>query len=115
MLVGLWMQYFLDMFETVEEAVEAACPEAGAEEPFQVVVMPIVPGVETKLHVAFTDLSGDNVIMEVVEGKLRCHHSVNYTTMTNEPLFEQQLAINAYWEPIANFSMPGTARPAGKF
>jgi choloylglycine hydrolase len=112
MFVGLWMQYFLDMYATVSEAARDICPGSG-HEPFQVVVKSVVPGVKTNLHLSFTDPSGDNLIMEYVKGKLTCWQSENYTVMTNEPTFDQQLAIDAYWGPIANSSLPGTARPAG--
>lgn len=53
--------------------------------------------------------------MEYIEGKLILHHSRNYTVMTNEPSYDQQLAINSYWAPIANVSLPGTDRPADRF
>jgi choloylglycine hydrolase len=112
MFVGLWMQYFLDTYATVADAARAYCPGNGTE-PFQVVVKSIVPTVQTNLHLSFSDPSGDNVIMEFAKGKLTCYQSVNYTVMTNEPTFDQQLAIDAYWGPIANSSLPGTARPAG--
>lgn len=111
---GVWMQYLLDNYATVAEAVEDICPgTGGGKEKFQVVPKPVVPGVDTVVHVAFTDKSGDNLVMEYTSGELHCYHSPNYTVMTNEPSYPEQLAINAYWEPIANFSLPGTARPAG--
>ncbi|KIW13644.1 hypothetical protein PV08_08835 [Exophiala spinifera] len=108
----LWMGYVLDNYATVAEAAEDIC---GGAEKFQVVSKPVVPGVSTNLHVAFTDTTGDNLIMEYTEGELSCYHSPNYTVMTNEPAYNKQLAINAYWEEIANYSLPGTARPADRF
>ncbi|KAK0388190.1 hypothetical protein NLU13_4435 [Sarocladium strictum] len=114
MFVGIWMQYFLDTYANVADAAKAYCPGPG-EEPFQVVVKSIVPGVHSNLHLSFSDPTGNNLIMEFAKGKLTCWESKNYTVMTNEPTFDQQLAIDAYWGPVANHSLPGTARPADRF
>lgn len=112
--VGVWMQYFLDTYASVAEAVDDICPGSGGKEKFQVVTKRVIPSIDTVVHLAFSDLSGDNVVMEYTKGKLQCYHSSNYTVMTNEPSYDQQLAIDAYWGPISNTSLPGTGRPAGQ-
>ncbi|KAF5664356.1 penicillin acylase [Fusarium heterosporum] len=114
MWVGHWLQYFLDQYATVEEVAKAVCPGRG-KAPFQVVPTSLVPGVKSVGHLSYSDPSGDNLVMEYVNGVLKCYHSSNYTVMTNEPTFDQQLAINSYWAPIANASLPGTSRPADRF
>ncbi|KAL6718681.1 hypothetical protein ACLMJK_002915 [Lecanora helva] len=111
--IGLWAQYFLDNYETVEEVVADLFTPSGAEK-FQIATKEVVPEVATLGHLALTDRSGDNVVMEYIEGKLTVHHSSNYTVMTNEPSFDQQIAIQAYWDPISNYSLPGTDRPADR-
>ncbi|KAH6681028.1 nucleophile aminohydrolase [Plectosphaerella plurivora] len=113
--VGNWLQYFLDMYATVNETVTAVCPQGGQPAKFQVVPKEVLPGIKSHVHLAFTDKSGDNVIMEYVGGKLTCWHSVEYNIMTNEPTFDQQLAIREYWAPVANYSLPGSPRPADRF
>lgn len=112
MWIGHWLQYFLDQYATVEEVAKAVCPGRG-KSPFQVVPTSLVPGVKSYGHLSYSDPSGDNLIMEYAKGKLTCYHSSNYTVMTNEPTFDQQLAINSYWAPIAESALPGTSRPAG--
>ncbi|KAH7175082.1 hydrolase [Fusarium flagelliforme] len=114
MWVGHWLQYFLDQYATVEEVARAVCP-GGGKSPFQVVATSLVPGVKSVGHLSYSDPSGDNLVMEYVEGALRCYQSTNYTVMTNEPTYDQQLAINSYWAPIAESALPGTSRPADRF
>lgn len=44
------------------------------------------------------------------------HHDPSYTVMTNDPIFEEQLAINEYWKGIpGNIFLPGTNRAADRF
>lgn len=115
MFVGVWMQYFLDMYATVAEAAKDSCPSEGGEEKFQVVETSLRQDFSAGVHLSISDTNGDNLILEFVEGKLKCHHSPNYTVVTNEPSFAQQLAIDAYWKPLSNYTLPGTSTPAGSF
>ncbi|MEK6481611.1 linear amide C-N hydrolase [Catalinimonas sp. 4WD22] len=110
--ISLWLQYVLDNFATVEEAVRAMEKEAF------VVVSSIIPGTDrfTTLHLSMSDASGDNAILEYIEGKLVIHHDRSYHVMTNSPIFEQQLAINQYWKSIpGNIMLPGTNRAADRY
>lgn len=113
MSVALWMQYHLDMYATVNETVAAVCNPDKAL--FQVVPKRLIPGIGTDVHLALTDTTGDTVIMEFAEKKLKCWHSIDYNVMTNEPTFDQQLAIEKYWEPVSNSSLPGSSRPPDRF
>ncbi len=110
--IAAWAQYVLDNFATVREAVDAL-----AKEPF-VVVTDMVPGENrlATLHLSISDASGDSAIIEYIDGKQVIHHSKQYQVMTNSPTFEQQLALNAYWEKIGGTVMlPGTNRAADRF
>ncbi|AGA31997.1 Choloylglycine hydrolase [Thioalkalivibrio nitratireducens DSM 14787] len=110
--IAAWVQYVLDNFATVEEAVDAL-----SEEPF-VVVSTNIPGTDRfgTLHLSISDVMGDNAIFEYVDGALTIHHGMSYTVMTNSPVFEQQLALNEYWKQIGGTTMlPGTNRPADRF
>lgn len=113
LFVGAWLQYCLDNYATVEEIVDNICPGHGTEK-FQAVTKTVIKGLKTVVHLSLSDLSGDNLVMEYVDdGRLTCYHSKDYNVMTNEPTYDQQLAIDTYWEPISNYSLPGTDRPAG--
>lgn len=112
MSLAAWPQYVLDSFATVKEAVETL----GREE-FSVIsgTMPGRGGLAT-VHLALSDASGDSAIFEYIGGKLVIHHSREYTVTTNSPLYEQQLALNAYWKEIGGLAMlPGTNRSADRF
>lgn len=110
--IAAWAQYVLDNFATVQEAVTAL-----QKEPF-VVVTDSVPGEKrlATLHLAISDASGDSAIFEYIDGKQVIHHSRNYQVMTNSPIFEEQLALNAYWKEIGGtVFLPGTNRSADRF
>jgi penicillin V acylase-like amidase (Ntn superfamily) len=109
--IGLWLQYFLDMYATVDDAATDLKKNLNL---FQVITQPLVPGVSSTGHVSITDKSGDNMVMEYLDGKLVIHHGEEYQVMTNDPTFDEQLALNTYWKPIANQSLPGTSTPAGQ-
>lgn len=56
------------------------------------------------------------MIIEYIDGKQVIHHDRDYQVMTNSPVFEQQLAQNAYWKQIGGTVMlPGTNRSADRF
>lgn len=106
-----WTQYVLDRCATVKEAVD----ELG-KETFRVVPITTPNGRPGMVHLAISDPSGDSAILEYVGGKLRIHHGRQYQVMTNSPLFDQQLALNRYWEEIGGTVMlPGTNRAADRF
>lgn len=110
--IAAWLQYMLDNFATVSEAV--AFTEKGT---FQVVsdMMPDGARMAT-LHLSLSDDTGDSAIFEYVEGKLKIHHSRSYQVMTNSPVFDQQLALNEYWKTIGGTTfLPGTNRAADRF
>ncbi|WP_262028884.1 linear amide C-N hydrolase [Microvirga sp. Mcv34] len=110
--IAAWAQYVLDNFATVQEAVSAL--EA---EPFTIVT-DYVPGENrlATLHLSMSDASGDSAIVEYIDGKQVIHHDRTYQVMTNSPVFEQQLALNAYWKEIGGTVMlPGTNRSADRF
>ncbi|KPG00400.1 choloylglycine hydrolase [Rhodopseudomonas sp. AAP120] len=110
--LSLWAQYVLDSYATVKEAVDAL-----AKEPF-VVVTANLPDEDrpATVHLSLSDPSGDSAIIEYIDGKQVIHHSRSYQVMTNSPVFEQQLALNAYWQQIGGTVMlPGTNRAADRF
>lgn len=110
--VAAWVQYMLDNFASVAEAVSAM-----QAEPF-VVVSSTIPGTDrfTTVHLSLSDASGDNAVFEYIDGKLVIHHDPSYTVMTNSPVFEKQLAINEYWQALGGTTMlPGTNRAADRF
>ncbi|MBX8826434.1 linear amide C-N hydrolase [Ochrobactrum sp. SFR4] len=110
--IAAWAQYVLDNYATVEEAVAAL-----KTEPYTIVTDK-VPGESrlATLHLAISDASGDSAIIEYIDGKQVIHHNRKYQVMTNSPTFDQQLALNSYWQQIGGTVMlPGTNRAADRF
>lgn len=110
--VSVWAQYVLDNFATVAETVERF--SSGDID----VVSDLMPdGTRTAaLHLSISDASGDSAIFEYIGGRLAIHHDRAYTVMTNSPVFEQQLALDDYWQQIGGLVfLPGTNRAADRF
>ena len=109
--LSLWVQYMLDNFATVEEAVAAM-----EKDEFYVIPMKSPDGKEGTVHLSISDATGDSAIFEYIDGKLQIHHSRDYQVMTNSPPFEQQMALNGYWQNIGGTTMlPGTNRASDRF
>lgn len=107
-----WVQYMLDNFATVAEAVSFI-----DEDTFQVVSDKMPDGSRlATLHLSISDATGDCAIFEYVRGKLTIYHSKEYNVMTNSPTYNKQLALCEYWKTIGGLSfLPGTNRAADRF
>ena len=106
-----WAQYVLDNFATVAEAVATL-----KDEPFQLAGLTLPGGHAGTGHLSISDATGDSAVFEYLDGKLVIHHGKQFTVMTNDPPYDQQLALNGYWKEIGGGVMlPGTERPADRF
>lgn len=105
-----WAQYVLDNYATVAEAVNALNDPS-----FNLTSQVLPNGAKPTLHLAMSDPSGDNAVIEYIHGKPVIHHGHQYKVMTNEPSYEQQLALNDYWQHLDGAFLPGTTEPADRF
>jgi penicillin V acylase-like amidase (Ntn superfamily) len=106
-----WVQYILDNYGTVAEAV--AGMKAGT---FRIVPVKAPTGEPGTVHLSVSDSSGDSAIFQFINGKLNVYHSREYQVMTNSPTFDQQLALNGYWKTIGgSVFLPGTNRASDRF
>ena len=110
--IAAWVQYVLDNFATVDEAVNAM-----QSDDFQVVSGKMPDGSRmATLHLSISDASGDNAIFEYVNGHLDIHHSHDYNVMTNSPIFDKQLTLNDFWKTVGGMVfLPGTNRASDRF
>ncbi|GLE53876.1 linear amide C-N hydrolase [Mycobacterium montefiorense] len=83
--VGLWTQYLLDQAATVSEALTLM---DGIQ-----LVMINARGHDATIHLAIEDASGDSAVVEFDHGRIVVHHGREYTLMTNDPTYEQQLEL----------------------
>lgn len=86
---AIWLQYYLDNFATVAEAVKWT-------EETQVKISQLVDPtghIVPTLHLAINDATGDSAIIEYTDGKPTVYHSRDYQVMTNSPTYDQQLEL----------------------
>ncbi|GAB5436180.1 linear amide C-N hydrolase [Falsiruegeria mediterranea] len=109
--IGAWLQYALDNYATVAEAVTAL-----QAEPFAVIAPELPNGKPAGGHLALSDNTGDSAIFEYLDGKLVIHHGSEHTVMTNSPPFDEQIAITTYWDSVGGLAfLPGTHRASDRF
>lgn len=110
--IGMWAQWYLDLFATVADAVEAT-----RQNPFQI-RMAVEPhsGKEATVHLALQDPTGDSAVLECIDGEIRIYHSPEYAIMTNDPPFDQQLEHLREFERTGEVSaLPGSTEPDARF
>jgi choloylglycine hydrolase len=111
MSLNAWVQYAVDNFATVAEAVAAL-----KKEPFYIVAQELPGGLSGSAHLSISDSTGDSAIFEYVGGKLNIYHSKAYKVMTNSPTFDKQLGLNGYWNEVGGQTfLPGTNRASDRF
>jgi penicillin V acylase-like amidase (Ntn superfamily) len=107
---ALWLQLLLDQAATVAEALAIL---EGVQ-----VTMVEVNGYRSNLHLALEDASGDSAVIEFVGGEMQVHHGAQYTIMTNDPPFAEQLALLAeqdYSNPSRDMPLPGNVNARDRF
>lgn len=111
---GLWLQYALDNAASVDEALALLAPVQ--------IVMVAAHGHAASLHLVLEDASGDSAIIEYINGKALVHHSRDYTVVTNDPPYDEQLALLRKMEAAHQFQpasrelpLPGNMNPVDRF
>ncbi|GBG40052.1 choloylglycine hydrolase [Mycobacterium montefiorense] len=108
--VGLWTQYLLDQAATVSEALTLM---DGIQ-----LVMINARGHDATIHLAIEDASGDSAVVEFDHGRIVVHHGREYTLMTNDPTYEQQLELLSrqdFSNPGCDMPLPGNVNPIDRF
>jgi penicillin V acylase-like amidase (Ntn superfamily) len=109
---AIWLQYFLDNFASVADAVTWI-----EQTDVQVVQMTDPTGGEPPaIHLALDDASGDSAIIEYIDGKAKIYHSRDYRVMTNSPTFDQQLKLVKSFAGLGGSEpLPGSTQAADRF
>ncbi|MHB2166691.1 linear amide C-N hydrolase [Alsobacter sp. R-9] len=109
--VTQWVQYFLDNFATVAEAVEAQKSIA-----FQIDSLILPNGFPTLVHLSLSDKSGDSAVIEYIAGKPKVYHDRRFTVMTNEPTYDKQIEnLKQYRTFGGDKPLPGERTPSDRF
>jgi penicillin V acylase-like amidase (Ntn superfamily) len=110
--LSLWLQYFLDNFAYVNEAVNYV-----ENYPFQ--ILPNKAGDTGKIaqiHLMIEDSRGDAAIFEYIKGKLEIYHGREYLIMTNDPPFDKQIECLKQFKGFGGRkSLPGSIDSADRF
>lgn len=107
---GLWAQYLLDQAATVAEALSLM---DGVQ-----LVMVGAHGFDATIHLAIEDANGDSAIVEYENGRQVVHHGRQYTLMTNDPTYEEQLELLAqqdFSHPSRDMPLPGNVNAIDRF
>jgi penicillin V acylase-like amidase (Ntn superfamily) len=107
---GLWAQYLLDQAATVAEALALM-------EGIQLVMVG-AHGFDATLHLAIEDEDGDSAIIELASGTPVIHHGREFTLMTNDPTYEEQLELLAakdFSHPTRELPVPGNVNAVDRF
>lgn len=109
--LAVFVSYFLDNFETVDEVQQWL-----KENDFAVYGQTFDEGTAAALHWAITDRSGNTLVMEFQNGHLDVYVSRDYRVLTNDPPFEQMQAVNNYWKQVGGANtLPGTVRSPDRY
>lgn len=107
---GLWAQYVLDNAATVQEALDLL-------QNVQIIRVS-THGHDANVHLAIEDAGGDSAIIEYIDGAPVIHHGAEYRIMTNDPSYDEQLALLAQYdfsEPSSTMPLPGNVSPTDRF
>ncbi|MBB3602142.1 choloylglycine hydrolase [Mycolicibacterium sp. BK556] len=107
---GLWLQYLLDQAGTVAEALALM-------DTIQVFSVS-AHGRDANLHLALEDVGGDSAIIEFANGKPVVHHGRQFTLMTNDPTYDEQLkllSLQDFSHPSRDMPLPGNVNPVDRF
>jgi choloylglycine hydrolase len=107
---GLWAQYILDNAANVKEALALL-------DDIQPVMIE-ARGRKATVHLAIEDASGDSAIIEYIDGKPVIHHGKEFRIMTNDPTYDQQLALlkkQDFSKPSSDMPLPGNVNATDRF
>ncbi len=108
--ISQWLQYYLDNFATVDEAVQFT-----QDHPFQLITSTF-DGKTVTVHLALEDASGDSAVIEYHNGKPKIYHGRQYTVMTNSPPYDEQLKeLSQYTGFGGDKPLPGSTEAADRF
>jgi choloylglycine hydrolase len=109
---SVYVQFLLDNFATVEEAVKFI-----QKDTVQMIPVPIPNSKHLPtMHISLSDATGDSAVIEFLNKEVVIHHAKKYQVMTNSPTYEEQLALTAYWDTIGGHNfLPGTRNSPDRF
>jgi choloylglycine hydrolase len=106
-----WVQFYLDNYATVAEAVEAT-----RSFDFQIEPLILPNGYPTLIHISLSDKTGDSAVIEYKDGVPQIYHDRRFTVMTNEPTYDVQIEnLKKYRSFGGDQPLPGERTPMDRF
>lgn len=106
-------QYLLDNFSTVNEVInflKTTNPRIVLGKDATIL------GTELRLHFVATDKTGNNVLIEYIDGKVNLHNYKGRFVVTNDPEYTKMTAIKDYFEQLGiGRNMPGSSLSEARF
>ncbi len=108
--LGSIVQYLLDCFCTVDEAVNWLVES-------NVQIIPSMIGAKPGTgHLALADSSGDSAVIEYLDGQMVIHHGPEYTVMANSPVYSEQLELLGRYQGLGGDQpLPGGVGSTDRF
>lgn len=111
--VSQWLQFCLDNFETVDEAVKYFNAN-------DIQILPASVGDSFKkpitVHLSMADKTGDTAVMQVIGSKFKIYRGNEARVMTNSPTLDKQLlGLKKYKGFGGEEELPGSVKAADRF
>jgi len=107
--VGSFMQYLLDNFKSVDEAIRDI-----ENNNYHVISLP-TGALEVKLHFFLHDITGKSAIVEFIRGRTNIIYDPEIPVLTNSPYLESIEHINAYEAAKGKDAVPGGKESLDRF
>ncbi|MDP1891355.1 MAG: linear amide C-N hydrolase [Gemmatimonadaceae bacterium] len=107
-LQGRYGEYLLDNAATVSDALQLMSQTQ--------LVPELLAGTPVPQHYAIEDASGDSAVIEFVGGQMNVYHGAEYTILTNDPPFDQQMPNLWHYQYFGGDDpLPGDCNPTARF
>jgi penicillin V acylase-like amidase (Ntn superfamily) len=106
--MGRYGEYLLDNAATVGDALLLM---------YQTQLVPeVTAGKVWPNHLAIEDASGDSAVVEFIGGEMNVYHGAEYTVLTNDPPFDQQITNLWHYQYFGGDDpLPGDCNPTARF
>lgn len=110
--VMMWLQFYLDNFASVNDAVNATNANN-----FQIIPYYFAPVKKwVNLHIALEDASGDSAVIEYINGMPQIYHGNKIYILTNSPTLKNQLQNLLQYQGFGGDKpIPGTTDSKDRF
>lgn len=111
--MSIWLQYYLDNFATVDEAVAATTGKDFQVQSSKLTLFGKTAAIP--LHIALTDAHGDCAIIELLDGKTIIHREAKQAALTNTVYATQKILARQYQGLGGKHMLPGSSESEDRY